>query len=81
LFQEFILEFKHKKGVENVVADHLSRIKSDELELYDRFPDENLYSISDEPWYAPIANYLPSDYISPTWTKADKEKIKNQSRH
>ena len=44
LLQEFDLEIKDKKGAENVVADHLSRLifKDDEnnLPINDSFPDE-----------------------------------------
>ena len=45
LLQEFDLEIRDKKGVENVVADHLSRVPnapSDELPINDNFPDEQL---------------------------------------
>jgi len=44
-FQEFDLEIRDKKGVENLVADHLSRIEqegedSNEIPIDDAFPDE-----------------------------------------
>ncbi|XP_058733217.1 uncharacterized protein LOC131604819 [Vicia villosa] len=45
LLQEFDLEIKDKKGVENVVADHLSRmegIKPEETPINDDFPYERL---------------------------------------
>ena len=48
LLQEFNYEIRDKKGVENVVADHLSRIlvetSHDEEPLHDSFPDEQLLS-------------------------------------
>ncbi|CAL9029529.1 unnamed protein product, partial [Prunus brigantina] len=51
LLQEFDLEIRDKKGFENVVADHLSRLVS-EIEMSDdaapimeMFPDEQLYAI------------------------------------
>ncbi|XP_012468936.1 uncharacterized protein LOC105787015 [Gossypium raimondii] len=46
--EEFDLEIKDKKGKENLVADHLSRIKTGILrdEPSDLFPDERLYSVS-----------------------------------
>jgi hypothetical protein len=44
LLQEFELEIRDKKGSENVVADHLSRLlheeEEDELPLNENFPDE-----------------------------------------
>ena len=42
LLQEFDLEIKDKKGTENLVADHLSRLKGprDEVQVNDNFPDE-----------------------------------------
>ncbi|XP_075475898.1 uncharacterized protein LOC142515052 [Primulina tabacum] len=47
LLQEFHLEIRDKKGVENVVADHLSRlehveIKGSDDDIDDWFPDEQL---------------------------------------
>ncbi|GJW98585.1 ribonuclease H-like domain-containing protein [Tanacetum coccineum] len=65
LLQEFNIEIKDKKGIENVVADHLSRIENDETsdnddEIDDNFPGETLIEIStrDIPWSADFANYL-----------------------
>jgi hypothetical protein len=49
LLQEFDLEIRDKKGSENVVADHLSRLlheeEGDELPLNENFPDEQLFAI------------------------------------
>ena len=46
LLQEFDLVNKDKKGSENLVADHLSRLVNEEvtlkkLEIRDEFPDES----------------------------------------
>ena len=53
LLQEFDLEIRDKKGCENVVADHPSRliVESQEgnLPLNDSFPDEQLLKISKLP--------------------------------
>ncbi|RVW19668.1 Retrovirus-related Pol polyprotein from transposon opus [Vitis vinifera] len=53
---------KDKKGVENVVADHLSRLaiahNSHVLPINDDFPEESLMLLEKAPWYAHIANYL-----------------------
>ncbi|CAN6557481.1 unnamed protein product [Malus baccata var. baccata] len=47
LLQEFDIEIRDKKGCENVVADHLSRLVREEesLLISETFPDEQLLSI------------------------------------
>ena len=54
LFQEFNLQIKDKKGMENVVADHLSRLviahNSHSLPLNYDFPKESLMMIDVAPW-------------------------------
>ncbi|XP_074315161.1 uncharacterized protein LOC141651342 [Silene latifolia] len=49
LLQEFDLEIKDKKGAENVVADHLSRLTQqegeDSLPINDSFADDSLFSV------------------------------------
>ncbi|CAN6566337.1 unnamed protein product [Malus baccata var. baccata] len=49
LLQEFDIEIWDKKGSENVVADHLSRMVHNEesLPILETFPDEQLLSIKD----------------------------------
>jgi hypothetical protein len=85
LLQEFNLEIQDKKGVENVVADHLSRLSSyettiDESPINEFFADENLFcagnvSYPGSPWYADIANYLATSQIPSHWSKLDKQKF------
>ena len=62
LGQEFNLTIKDKKGVEDVVVDHLSRLvsepTSESLPIGNTFPDEQLFALVHCPWYADIVNYL-----------------------
>ena len=50
MLQEFDIEIRDKKGVENVVADHLSRINHgrDGLPIEDALRDDTLYAVLDE---------------------------------
>ncbi|XP_057741309.1 uncharacterized protein LOC130959863 [Arachis stenosperma] len=66
--KEFNIEIRDKKGVENKVADHLSRIRHEEGGTHDTsvnelFPDEQLMTIHKAPWFADIANFKYSDGI------------------
>ena len=69
LCQELNLTTKDKKGVENVVADHLSRLVQESiyhgLPIGDSFPDEQLFALVHCPWYADIVNYLVTGQIPP----------------
>jgi hypothetical protein len=79
LLQEFNLQIKDKKGVENVVADHLSRLTfeevKEEIPIRDSFPDEQLFAVTKLPWYAHIVNYLVKGFIPETWTTQDRRKF------
>ncbi|GJS42956.1 reverse transcriptase domain-containing protein [Tanacetum coccineum] len=52
LLQEFDIEIKNKKGAENVMADHLSRLENPNLkelrdeDIDDNFPDKTLMNVS-----------------------------------
>ncbi|XP_074306246.1 uncharacterized protein LOC141641486 [Silene latifolia] len=66
---EFDIEIRNKKGVENVVPDHLSRLfhekVKDGLPIDDSLPDDQLFALAlmDVPWYADYVNYLVSGVI------------------
>ena len=79
LCQEFNLTIKDKKGVENVVADHLSRLVSETtsegLPIGDTFLDEQLFALVHCPWYADIVNYLVTRQIPSQWTSQHKRKF------
>ena len=70
LLQEFDLEIKDNKGIENLVKDHLSRLERprDEVQVNDDFPDEQLLVIGDTktvPWFVDYVNYLVAKVIPP----------------
>ncbi|GJR60805.1 reverse transcriptase domain-containing protein [Tanacetum coccineum] len=77
-FRSYLVLFKtiirDKKGVENLAADHLSRLKNPykrdliEMEMNDNFPHESLNMIAlndeNEPlWFANIAKYLVGNCV------------------
>ncbi|CAN6720526.1 unnamed protein product [Malus baccata var. baccata] len=88
LLQEFDLEIIDKKGRENVVADHLSRLvnassdEADSLPLQESFPDEQLLAVTHQvPWYADIANYLASGEIPSKFSYQQRNKFLSTVKH
>ncbi|CAN6571013.1 unnamed protein product [Malus baccata var. baccata] len=87
LLQEFDLEIKDKKGSENVVADHLSRLvhsntEEDLIPLSESFPDEQLFSLKiTDPWYADIINYKVIKKIPDDLTRAQKDKLVKTAKY
>ena len=77
LLQEFNLQIKEKKGVENVVADHLSRLtiahNTHNPPINDEFHEESLLLVENTPWYAHIANYLATGELPADWKAQDKK--------
>ncbi|PIN22510.1 DNA-directed DNA polymerase [Handroanthus impetiginosus] len=76
------LEIRDRKGTENQIADHLSRLeyptKTNKPNLInDNFPDKQLLAIvaSDVPWYADIVNYLTCGIITFGLSAQQKKKI------
>ena len=69
LLQEFDLEIKDKKGSDNEIADHLSRLeepteKETTTEIEENFPNEQLFQVIQIPWYDDIVNYLACGIMS-----------------
>ncbi|XP_038979869.1 uncharacterized protein LOC120109989 [Phoenix dactylifera] len=71
--------------MENVVADHLSRLegqsRADEVPINESFPDEQLLAISVIPWYADLVNYLVSDIVPPDLSYHQKKKFLWDVKH
>jgi hypothetical protein len=64
LLQEFDREIRDKKGADNCVADHLSRmlVEGPELMIDDKLRDDTLLKVtSSSPWYANLVNYMVTE--------------------
>ncbi|KAJ9544693.1 hypothetical protein OSB04_024400 [Centaurea solstitialis] len=88
LLQEFDIEIRDKKGSENTVADHLSRLQEDEKHPKDEtvinesFPNEQLFGVSaSEPWYADIVNFLASSVIPHDLNSHQRKKFISDAKH
>ena len=81
LLQEFDLEIKDKKGVENTVVDHLSRMPAtnmQELPINEFLCDDMLLRVMhSNPWYANIVNFMVSGYVPPG---ENKKKLQAKNR-
>ena len=87
LLHEFDLEIKDKKGCDNVIADHLSRVEKptvqdEEREIAENFPDEQLFQLSlQSPWYADIVNFLACGIMPPKFSYHQRKKLRTDSRY
>ncbi|GJX63523.1 reverse transcriptase domain-containing protein [Tanacetum coccineum] len=89
LLQEFDITIRDKKGSENLVADHLSRLENpnkDVLEnkdINEHFPLETLGVISSKstPWFADYANYHARNFIIKGMTTQQKRKFFKDVKH
>ncbi|KAM6572062.1 hypothetical protein CsatB_012087 [Cannabis sativa] len=84
LLQEFDLDIKDKKGTENLVADHLSRLELEEsqntkeVQINEQFPDEQLFSVRESlmvPWYADYVNFLAANITPPELSRQQLKKF------
>ena len=84
LLQEFNLQIRDKKGVENVVVDHLSRLtiahNTHNSPIYDEFLEESLLIVDSAPWFAHIANFLVTGELPTEW-KAQYKKFFHEKFH
>ena len=87
LLQEFDLEIKDKKGSDNVIADHLSRVEKPTVEekgreIAENFPDEQLFQLSlQSPWYDDIVNYLACGIMPPEFSYQQRKRLRTDSRY
>ena len=87
LLQEFDPEIKDKKGCDNEIVDHLSRVERNKAEeeetgLTENFPDEQLFQLSFQlPWYADIVNYLTCGVVPSEFRYQHKRKLRTDNRY
>nr|GEY71923.1 reverse transcriptase domain-containing protein [Tanacetum cinerariifolium] len=89
LLQEFDITIREKKGSENLVADHLSRLENPHKDVFENkdinenFPLETLGSISSEstPWFSDIANFHAGNFIKEGLTSQQKKKFFKEVKH
>ncbi|XP_070007736.1 uncharacterized protein [Nicotiana sylvestris] len=80
---EFDLEIVDRKGSENQVANHLSRLEKegrscDGLDINDTFPNDQLLAVSMSGilWFVDIANYLVTGIIPCELSSNQRKKLK-----
>nr|GEX12944.1 hypothetical protein [Tanacetum cinerariifolium] len=89
LLQEFDIIIRDKKGSENLMADHLSRLENPHKDVFENkdinenFPLETLGSISSEStlWFADIANFHAGNFIKKGLTSQQKKKFFKDVKH
>ncbi|KAE8661092.1 DNA-directed RNA polymerase V subunit 5C-like [Hibiscus syriacus] len=86
LLQEFDLEVVDRKGTENQVSDHLSRLENnsechDTVDIQEEFPDEKILYTAAIPWYADLVNFLVSGIVPFDLNSQVKNKFKHDARH
>ncbi|GKD05130.1 reverse transcriptase domain-containing protein, partial [Tanacetum coccineum] len=91
MLQEFDVEIRDKKGAENLVADHLSRLENphqndfENKEITETFPLETLRSVAlrddNTPWFADFANYHTGNFIVKGMSTQQKNKFFKDVKH
>ena len=84
------MEIRDKKGSENLVADHLSRLEyimkeENKREVEEKkFPDEQLFMVNvveNTPWYADYVNYIVAKIIPWELSSHQRKKFFSEVRH
>nr|GEY10985.1 reverse transcriptase domain-containing protein [Tanacetum cinerariifolium] len=92
LLQEFTLKVIDTKGVENLAADHLSRLENshqnvlDPKEINESFSLETLNLVSTRgnsstPWFADFANYHAENFVVKDMSSQQKSKFFKDVKH
>nr|XP_025607994.1 uncharacterized protein LOC112701459 [Arachis hypogaea] len=79
------IKVKDRKGNENQVADHLSRLPQEANQdtpqpVNKKFSDEHLLQVQQAPWFADIANYKVGRKIPQELTKQQVKKLCNEAK-
>ncbi|XP_052107436.1 uncharacterized protein LOC127740492 [Arachis duranensis] len=80
------IEIKDRKGSENQVANHLSRIEPDAgvqlpIPVTESFPDEQLFRIQQAPWFADIAKYKAMNFIPKGYSRQQVKKLLTDAKY
>ncbi|XP_021775765.1 uncharacterized protein LOC110739623 [Chenopodium quinoa] len=83
--QDFDMEMRDKKGAENYVADHLSRLPfktKEDVPINEEVGFETLMAmaLTSSPWYADIANYLACGVVPPEFSSQQKKRFFKEVR-
>jgi len=87
LLQEFDIEIRDRKGTENQVDDHLSRIEPVAgaslfpTEIFETFSDEQLFAIQEVPWFANIENYKVVRFIPKEYSRQQSKKLITNTKY
>nr|GEV84933.1 hypothetical protein [Tanacetum cinerariifolium] len=89
LLQEFDIIIRDKKGSENLVADHLSRLENpyknmfENKDIHENFPFKTLGKISSGStlWFADFANFHAGNFIVKEMSSQQKKKFFNGVKH
>nr|GEX46097.1 reverse transcriptase domain-containing protein [Tanacetum cinerariifolium] len=89
LLQEFDIIIRDKKRMENLAADHLSRLENPHKDVFENkdinenFPLETLGKISSEstPWFADFANFCEGNFIVKGMSSQQKKKLFKDVKH
>ncbi|GKB71566.1 reverse transcriptase domain-containing protein, partial [Tanacetum coccineum] len=92
LLQEFDVVIRDKKGVENITADHLSRLENpyqselEKKEITETFPLETHGMVTfrgddNAPWFANFANYHAGNFVIKGMSSQQKRKFFKDVKH
>ncbi|XP_038891742.1 uncharacterized protein LOC120081139 [Benincasa hispida] len=85
-YLEYDIDIQDRKGTENQMADHLSRLENQEMqdqesEIKDAFSDESLFRVEDrEPWYTDIVNYLTTKQFPGNFNSQQKKRLVHDNK-